>query len=249
MNAIISNALVNFESLNVELGDAVWPLLQPPAKAALARAIRDRGVPLFVTSAYRTIAQQQILYNHYKNNRCGITLAAPPPRSNHQSGLAIDVPVSEVEAWKPYLEKHGWRWLGPADRVHFDYVGSGTKDLRSVAVKAFQQLWNRNNYNDQIAEDGIWGISTLRRLQRSPVKGFGKSIYNYRILRLTQPFMQGKDVRQVQEALAERGFDLEVDGIYGPSTQTTIRQFQKKNDLTVDGMAGPETISALGLYC
>lgn len=248
MNDIIPNALVSFESLDVDLGEAVWALLQPPAKEALAHAIRDRGEPFVVTSAYRTIVQQQILYNHYKDNhRCGIALAAPPPDSNHQSGLAIDTP--DYQAWRPFMEKHGWRWFGPSDRVHFDYVGGGTRDLRSVAVRAFQQLWNRNNYSDQIAEDGIWGISTLRRLNKSPIKGFGKSIFNYRILRLTQPFMQGKDVRQVQEALDERGFDLKVDGIYGPSTQTTVRQFQKKNDLTIDGIAGPETISELGLYC
>src|SRR5436305_10728211 len=36
-----------------------------------------------------------------------------------------------------------------------------------------------------------------------------------------------------------------VDGIYGPKTSASVRQFQNDNGLTVDGIAGPQTVSAL----
>ena len=69
MNLIVPSALIPFDDLNVRLGPAVWPYLQPPAKAALANAIQARGKPLVINSAYRTIAQQVILYNHAQTRR------------------------------------------------------------------------------------------------------------------------------------------------------------------------------------
>ncbi|MEC4893897.1 MAG: peptidoglycan-binding protein [Oscillatoria sp. PMC 1051.18] len=252
MNQIIPNALVNFEDLNVLNGPAVWALLQPPAKAALQRAIQDRGLPMTINSAYRTIAQQLILYNHYRNRRCGIPVAAYPSRSNHQSGLAID--IQDYWSWRPYLERRGWRWLGPHDPVHFDYVGGGTRDIRSLAVLAFQRVWNKYNINNRIAEDGDYGPITNSKLNYSPIEGFGTSIrpddggdIPYRILRLSDPFMQGPDVSIVQKALVDAGFNLIVDGLYGPGTQTAVKQFQSRKGLEVDGIVGPATRVQLGL--
>ena len=200
-----------------------------------------------INSAYRTIAQQLILYNHYRARRCGIPAAALPGNSRHQSGLAIDIP--NYWEWRPYLQKYGWRWLGAFDPVHFDYFGGGTRDLRRLAILAFQKLWNRYNLNDQIIEDGILGWGTLTRLNRSPINGFARSLANYRTLPLTQPYMQGEDVGDLQRALAQRGFDVEVDGIFGLGTYQALRGFQEQWGLNVDGIAGVETLTALGVYC
>lgn len=49
MNQIAANSLISFADLNVEIGNSVWPLLQPAAKQALARAIEARsGKQMFV---------------------------------------------------------------------------------------------------------------------------------------------------------------------------------------------------------
>ena len=135
---------------------------------------------LEVTSAYRTIAQQLILFNHEQAGRCHIPAAAPPGQSRHQSGLSLDTP--DYEDWKPCLESNGWRWLGEFDPVHFDYIGESSRDLRPVAIRAFQRLWNRNHIDDQIAADGLWGRETQDRLDRSPAAGFRKTIYGFRHL-------------------------------------------------------------------
>lgn len=247
MNLIVPNVLVSFKDLNVRLDPSVWPLLQPSARWALSRAIRDRGIPMEVNSGYRTIAQQLILYNHYRNGRCGIPLAARPPRSNHQSGLAID--INDFYGWRPYLQRYGWRWLGPSDPVHFDYVGWGTRDIRRISVLAFQRLWNRNNISDRIAEDGLYGWQTESRLQRSYIHGFAVAPPNsiFRVLRLSNPYMQGQDVRIVQQALANQGYSITVDGVYGPGSQAVVKQFQQRNGLYVDGIVGPNTRKVLGI--
>jgi hypothetical protein len=72
------------------------------------------------------------------------------------------------------LPTGNWIWFGSGDVVHFDYKGSGTQDIRSISVQAFQRLWNRNNPGDTIAEDGEYGTNTESRLQRSPSTGFPK---------------------------------------------------------------------------
>lgn len=238
MNLISPNVLVRFDNLNVRLGAAVWPFLQISAQIALEKAIQERGTMMKINSAYRTIAQQLILFNHAKRGRCRITLAAPPGGSHHQSGLALD--INDAQGWKPFLERYGWDWFGKEDPVHFDFLGSGTKDIRSLAILAFQKLWNKNNPQDRILEDGIYGPQVQRCLNQSPINGFGK-----RILRLTRPLMMGDDVRKIQQALVNAGFVITVDGFYGKDTVEIVKQFQQREGLTVDGVVGAITRAKL----
>jgi N-acetylmuramoyl-L-alanine amidase len=56
INLVLPNALVSCDDLNVDLGEAAFPLVQPPAKEALKRAIAARGIAMVVNSSYRTIA-------------------------------------------------------------------------------------------------------------------------------------------------------------------------------------------------
>ncbi len=245
MNAIVPNVLVRFDHLNVRLGAAVFPYLQRPAQKALARAISARGTTMSINSAYRTIGQQLILFNHSQRRRCGITIAARPGRSNHQSGLAID--INDAQGWRPYLERHDWHWLGRKDPPHFDYVRGGTRDIRSLAVLAFQKLWNKNNVNDRIAEDSIYGPQVEARLNRSPVEGFGATsiVGGVRTLRLSKPLMQGADVRELQEALIKAGFSLTVDGFYGLETEKALKAYQQQHNLVADGIFGPASRNKL----
>ena len=241
MNLIIPNVLVRFDRLKVSLANEVFPYLQRAAKEALFMALNERGKTIRINSAYRTIAQQLILFNHAQHGRCGIKIAARPGCSNHQSGLAID--IDDASSWRPYLERYGWRWLGSQDPPHFDYVGKGTIDIRSLAVLAFQKLWNKNNQSDRLVEDSLYGPQVEARLNRSPIEGFGVIPPGnlLRILKLTTPLMHGADVRALQQALVKEGFTLAVDGFYGKETKMAVKQFQKRTGLMVDGVFGSAT--------
>lgn len=152
------------------LGSAVFPFLQTPAKKALASAIAARGTTMSINSAFRTVAQQYLLYAWYQQNRCGIGLAATPGNSNHEQGLAVD--IEDNGGWNSYMTNKGFKWLGSSDPVHFDYVGGGAVSQHGFDVEAFQRLWNRNHPNDLIAVDGDYGPETEKRLVKSPVGGF-----------------------------------------------------------------------------
>jgi Putative peptidoglycan binding domain len=69
-----------------------------------------------------------------------------------------------------------------------------------------------------------------------------------RLLMLKSPMMHGADVRAVQDALNQRGnAGLAADGIYDPSTRNAVLSWQRREHLEVDGIVGPQTRSSLGL--
>ena len=56
----------------------------------------------------------------------------------------------------------------------------------------------------------------------------------------------GVEVRTVQELLCMNGYNVKVDGKFGPETQAAIKKFQDaSNNLKVDGIVGTKTLSAL----
>jgi N-acetylmuramoyl-L-alanine amidase len=239
MNLIFPDALVSFDELNVELEDAAFAFLQPQAKQGLQKAIQERGTKMYINSAYRTIAQQLLLHRWGKG--CGYGIVAPPGRSNHQSGLALD--INDHVGWKPYLEKYGWRWFGPKDVPHFDYVGGGTRDIRGTAMLAIQKLWNKNRPSERILEEGLYGPQTESALNRSPAMGFEIAPWDEkpRVLKLSQPLMEGSDVKKLQESLLKAGITVSVDWVFGPGTDNAVKEFQQKKGLVADGIAGPNT--------
>jgi peptidoglycan hydrolase-like protein with peptidoglycan-binding domain len=66
-----------------------------------------------------------------------------------------------------------------------------------------------------------------------------------RVLSVTKPFMKGPDVRQVQQQLKASGFEVGVDGLYGPATAAAVKSFQRARGLAVDGVVGAATRAAL----
>jgi len=70
--------------------------------------------------------------------------------------------------------------------------------------------------------------------------------FGTRLLYLTSPMLRGDDVAELQLRLGALGFDAgRVDGIFGPTTQTALLEFQKNMGLVTDEVCGPDTVAAL----
>ena len=55
---------------------------------------------------------------------------------------------------------------------------------------------------------------------------------------------KNQHVKQAQQLLIERGYNLGIcgaDGDFGTATDAAVRKFQKDHGLTVDGVIGPKT--------
>ncbi len=168
VNCIAPSTMVNFSGALISAGASVNTVLAPGATTALRAAVAARGVTMGVSSAYRTVAEQYVLYKWWKAGQCGIQIAAAPGASNHQSGRALDVP--SYSAWITALQARGWTWYGSNDVVHFDF--NGAVNLGSRSVLAFQRLWNKNN-GSKLVEDGAWGPASSNAMSVSPTTGFG----------------------------------------------------------------------------
>jgi hypothetical protein len=104
--------------------------VQPTADAFI-RFLEQHGVRVTVTSARRDASEQRKLYDCYRRTGCsncrrgpGCFPAAPPGRSTHDRGIAMDLhldpPVySQAGAiWK----RLGFTWGGDFDDpIHFDF--------------------------------------------------------------------------------------------------------------------------------
>lgn len=145
---------------------AVLPYFEASAKTGLVAAAQEGS--LQINSAFRTIAQQYLLYRWYVNGACGITAAATVGHSNHEGGRAVD--LANYSSRVSIMSRHGWAHDVPGDPVHFDHTASA--DHRGLDTQAFQHLWNVNHPNDRIAEDGSYGPQTEARLKQAPATGF-----------------------------------------------------------------------------
>ena len=60
---------------------------------------------------------------------------------------------------------------------------------------------------------------------------------------------RGEDVKVLQRALRQVGYNLEIDGIFGRITLECVKSFQATHDLVRDGIVGPLTWAALEEAC
>lgn len=60
--------------------------------------------------------------------------------------------------------------------------------------------------------------------------------------------MKGNRVRDLQAILARAGYNVKVDGDFGPATRAAVKSFQTTNALKVDGVVGPATLTAISRF-
>ncbi|HET9993618.1 MAG TPA: D-alanyl-D-alanine carboxypeptidase family protein [Kofleriaceae bacterium] len=98
----------------------------------MAKAASKKGVDLRIRSGFRTFAKQERLYKQYR--RGDGNLAAPPGYSNHESGRALDLYVTDHKAFD-WLQEHahtyGFHRTVPGEAWHWEYLGDEDKDAIS----------------------------------------------------------------------------------------------------------------------
>ncbi|MEG3988684.1 glycoside hydrolase family protein [Microcoleus sp. S28C3] len=128
-------------------------------------------------------------------------------------------------------------------------VGPGTEGFGGSTLL---KLLNNGDYQGAANQFPVWnkvngepwpGLTRRRLAEEALFLGMPE----VRVLTLTEPIMQGEDVRQVQEALIAAGINVSADGVFGKDTDRAVRQFQQQKGLTADGVVGVQTRKELGL--
>jgi len=102
----------------VARSDAAMAFLRMAAAAAAA------GVQLTLNSAFRSMEEQEELYQRYLNQ--GGALAARPGYSNHQGGIAFDIATGGLNtptyAWlAANAARHGFIRTVPSEPWHWEF--------------------------------------------------------------------------------------------------------------------------------
>ncbi len=84
-------------------------------------AALNEGISYRLTSGYRSVAKQRKMYARYLR---GLTEypVAPPGRSMHNYGLAMDLLTDDLPFFVAIARAHGLRWAGARDPVHFEFA-------------------------------------------------------------------------------------------------------------------------------
>jgi chitosanase len=132
-----------------------------------------------------------------------------------------------------------------------NYLAMRRTWLQSLAPPLPSTVYRVDSFGSLIAQDKwdlalplvVHGVTITQDAlaPESPTEGGSP-----RTLRLTSPYLQGDDVRKLQQALTANGQPVSSDGIYGPFTDHLVKVWQTSQAIVEDGV-GPRTRSSLGL--
>ena len=154
----------------------------------------------------------------------------------------------------------------PGDKFPFDEIANSETSNEVMLQPSLNE--NKGNvariqstlnerYGLNIAVDNIYGNETKKAL----VKGlqtelnkqfnrglivdgiFGERTENAYIL--VRKGAEGNITYLIQAMLVCHSFEIDVDGIFGPATESAVRNFQSRNGLSEDGIVGKNTFNKL----
>jgi hypothetical protein len=137
------------------------------------------------------------------------------------------------------------RYWSDATGWHTDgvkYTGSGHDTWTHVAVYRSTATRDHKLLAGWTATTGP-GTTTPPKPKPPTPKPPAVPPFPGRVLAYTpgRPLMSGQDVRQWQQRMKARGWNITVDGVYGPKSRDIATAFQREKRLTVDGKVGPQT--------
>ena len=146
-------------------------------------------------------------------------------------------------------------------RTYSDMLSGVRGYFEFISTKRYENLKTASTpmeYLQRIKADGYATSSTYVQTNMKRIslynltdydKGFGSppvSINPYPVpTGLVRRGDKGTSVRWVQRELVSHGYNLLIDGDFGPKTLVAVKDFQTKHGLAVDGIVGPVTIKAL----
>ena len=143
--------------------------------------------------------------------------------------LALGMTGTAVSTLQTQLKTLGYYASG-IDGV----FGSGTQ----AAVVAFQKA-------SGLTADGVAGAKTQSGIAAALTRAFTASTASTVTYRNLQTGSSGTDVSNLQTALKNLSYTVNVTGIYDAVTKAAVTLFQRQNKLTADGIAGVKTQTRL----
>lgn len=134
-------------------------------------------------------------------------------------------------------------------------VVTPTVNKDRIDTVAEVQKWLNTNYFSELVSDNIYGRKTKVALVKALQKELGFSgkdvdgIYGKKTnaaVKTLKTGSKGSLVKILQALLVCNGYKIAyVDGDFGSGTESSVRNYQSKNNLVIDGIAGKNTFAKL----
>jgi LAS superfamily LD-carboxypeptidase LdcB len=118
-----------------EVGGAECEVHTAVAFRAMAKAASKSGIDLRIRSGFRNHAKQQKLYKAYRHGAGN--LAAKPGFSNHESGRALDLYITDYKVYEwlsGHASKYGFHRTVSGEPWHWEYLG-GYEPERKLSAR------------------------------------------------------------------------------------------------------------------
>ena len=133
---------------------------------------------------------------------------------------------------------------------HIAYIGDGLKIYEAASTKTDMKISAFENRAGAFTELLVIRDSALA-IQPAATETTEREKNPYPMPARTIQYvtglavMNGDDVKWVQWELRESGYDIEIDGRFGPASDKALRTFQASCKILTDGKCGPDTRSYL----
>lgn len=138
-----------------------------------------------------------------------------------------------------YTDPSGYVWVGGGMRAYLAITHNHGVGYMRATVKNYGLDWaayQRRNPTDNIVAHK-YGPDCVTGGDYYPGNGAPVQPLGHRLLELTNPFMFGPDVKELQLHLKVSP----ADGVYGPATAQVVSNYQMSHGLLADGKCGPAT--------
>lgn len=135
------------------------------------------------------------------------------------------------------------------------YVALRHEWLAQHSNKLLRKTVYRMEAFKRLIELGAWGLElplvvrgceiSMATLNAVPPGCYDGPQPGTRTLALQSPLQKGLDVRLVQLALSDRGFDIRADGLFGKTSRDRVAEFQAVRGLPVTGVLDTALIAQL----
>ncbi len=211
--------------------------------AAIAAAEAATGAKASFLSGRRTAAQGVEIWNRATDfgRHAPSFAAAPPGKSLHEQGMAVDMADGPVRNWvQAHAKEYGLEAATAYDRAH----GKWSHDPPHIQLARGTPKTAYDSTPSMWAGDG-------QRLPPENIPNVAPAAQGPATLRkgMSDRSTNGA-VSQLQRQLASHAlYNGPIDGKYGPATETAVRNAESMFQLPARdrGVAGPQVQAALGL--
>lgn len=206
----------------------VKPEMQDISISNRVRRVNNAGVSLLVTFAYNAYGSGTTF-----NSVNGIETYYSVNNSYAQRSrqLAEQIFISLLNGTSQKGNGVGTLDVGMLSSVNCPAALIEAGYMTNLAEAKLMLDWN---FQTEVGEEALHGVSNYLGTTYSERDNLG----NYPLLRQGD---RGNFVMLLQFMLTRYGYNVAVDGVFGPATLAAVRRYQTDNSLAIDGIVGQNT--------